>query len=58
MYLQGYHQVVARRLKSITANELEISDIYSLLDWLHNTYRRYPLVQGVFDLRCFNRLSS
>lgn len=40
MYLQGYHQAVARRLRSIADNELEINDIYSLLDWLHNTYRR------------------
>lgn len=46
VYLQGYHQAVARRLKSITANELEIGDIYSLLDWLHNTYRRLALVPG------------
>lgn len=40
VYLQGYHHAVARRLKSIADHELEISDIYSLLDWLHNTYRR------------------
>lgn len=40
VYLQGYHQAVARRLKSITDRELQIGDIYSLLDWLHNTYRR------------------
>uniref|UniRef100_H3BVJ9 Exocyst complex component 3 like 2 n=1 Tax=Tetraodon nigroviridis TaxID=99883 RepID=H3BVJ9_TETNG len=40
VYLQGYHQAVARRLRSIADNELEINDIYSLLDWLHNTYRR------------------
>ncbi|TNN01394.1 tumor necrosis factor alpha-induced protein 2 [Takifugu flavidus] len=40
VYLQGYHQAVARRLKSISDNELDISDIYSLLDWLHNIYKR------------------
>ncbi|XP_034005214.1 tumor necrosis factor alpha-induced protein 2 [Trematomus bernacchii] len=40
VYVQSYHQAVARRLESITDNQLEISDVYSLLDWLHNMYNR------------------
>ncbi|XP_035477740.2 tumor necrosis factor alpha-induced protein 2 isoform X1 [Scophthalmus maximus] len=40
VYVQSYHQAVARRLGSITDNQLEITDIYSLLDWLHNIYDR------------------
>lgn len=47
VYLQGYHQAVARRLKSISDNELDITDIYSLLDWLHNIYKRYTQFQFV-----------
>ncbi|KAM9853191.1 exocyst complex component 3-like protein 2 [Aulostomus maculatus] len=40
VYVQSYHQAVARRLQAITDNQLEITDIYSLLDWLHNVYNR------------------
>ncbi|KAL6104913.1 exoc3l2 [Pungitius sinensis] len=40
VYMQSYHQAVARRLEAITENTLEITDIYSLLDWLHNIYAR------------------
>nr|XP_040045235.1 tumor necrosis factor alpha-induced protein 2 [Gasterosteus aculeatus aculeatus] len=40
VYVQSYHQAVARRLEAITEKTLEISDIYSLLDWLHNIYAR------------------
>ncbi|XP_069029214.1 tumor necrosis factor alpha-induced protein 2-like isoform X1 [Embiotoca jacksoni] len=40
VYVQSYHQAVSRRLTSITDNQLEITDIYSLLDWLHNIYNR------------------
>lgn len=39
--MQSYHQAVARRLQAITDKQLEITDIYSLLDWLHNIYSRY-----------------
>lgn len=56
MYLQAYHQAVARRLKSIADGELEIRDIYSLLDWLHNTYTRY--VSPGLDLRSFRSFRS
>lgn len=41
VYLQSYHQAVSRRLQAITDKQLEITDIYSLLDWLHNIYHRY-----------------
>ncbi|CAN9510853.1 unnamed protein product [Ophioblennius macclurei] len=40
VYVESYHQAVARRLTAITDNQLEITDIYSLLDWLHNIYNR------------------
>ncbi|TMS01172.1 Exocyst complex component 3-like protein 2 [Larimichthys crocea] len=40
VYVESYHQAVARRLQAITDNQLEITDIYSLLDWLHNIYNR------------------
>lgn len=45
MYVQSYHQAVARRLEAITDHQLEITDIYSLLDWLHNIYNRYTHTQ-------------
>ncbi|XP_056140009.1 exocyst complex component 3-like protein 2 [Lampris incognitus] len=40
VYVQSYHQAVARTLEAITNDQLQISDIYSLLDWLHNIYNR------------------
>lgn len=40
VYLQGYHQALARTLKSITDQDLDMTDIYSLLDWLYNIYQR------------------
>lgn len=40
VYVQSYHQAVARQLEAITDNQMEITDIYSLLDWLHNIYDR------------------
>ncbi|KAG7225918.1 hypothetical protein INR49_018519 [Caranx melampygus] len=36
----SYHQAVAKQLEAITDNQMEITDIYSLLDWLHNIYDR------------------
>ncbi|MBN3310012.1 EX3L2 protein, partial [Amia calva] len=44
VYLQSYHQAVARRLRELTSSPLPITDIYSLLDWLHNSYDREVLV--------------
>lgn len=41
VYVESYHQAAAGRLKAIADNQLEITDIYSLLDWLHNIYNRY-----------------
>ncbi|XP_017550298.1 tumor necrosis factor alpha-induced protein 2 [Pygocentrus nattereri] len=40
VYVQSYHQAVTRRLQAITNGELQITDIYSLLDWLYNIYNR------------------
>ncbi|XP_017297577.3 exocyst complex component 3-like protein 2 [Kryptolebias marmoratus] len=38
VYVESYHQAVTSRLKVITDEQLEKTDIYSMLDWLHNTY--------------------
>ncbi|XP_051535381.1 tumor necrosis factor alpha-induced protein 2 [Myxocyprinus asiaticus] len=40
VYTQSYHQAVTRRLQAITNEDLQITDIYSLLDWLYNIYNR------------------
>lgn len=41
VYMQSYHKAVAKRLKSITCGPIQITDIYSLLDWIYNIYNRY-----------------
>lgn len=43
VYAHSYHLAVTRRLQNITSRELEISDIYALLDWLYNIYERYVM---------------
>uniref|UniRef100_A0A3P9A9T1 Exocyst complex component 3-like 2a n=1 Tax=Esox lucius TaxID=8010 RepID=A0A3P9A9T1_ESOLU len=40
VYVQSYHQAVARRLGVITSSQLQITDVYSLLDWFYNIYNR------------------
>ncbi|KAK0154586.1 Tumor necrosis factor alpha-induced protein 2 [Merluccius polli] len=40
VYVESYHQAVARRLEGVTKDQLQISDIYSLLDWFYNIYNR------------------
>ncbi|KAJ7990288.1 hypothetical protein DPEC_G00298760 [Dallia pectoralis] len=40
VYVQSYHQAVTRRMRSIADGPLQITDIYSLLDWLYNIYNR------------------
>lgn len=40
VYTQSYHQAVTRCLQAITDGDLQITDIYSLLDWLYNIYNR------------------
>uniref|UniRef100_A0A672LC15 Tumor necrosis factor alpha-induced protein 2-like n=1 Tax=Sinocyclocheilus grahami TaxID=75366 RepID=A0A672LC15_SINGR len=40
VYTQSYHQAVTRRLQAITNGDQQITDIYSLLDWLYNIYNR------------------
>ncbi|XP_061682911.1 tumor necrosis factor alpha-induced protein 2 [Syngnathoides biaculeatus] len=45
VYTRSYHQAVARRLQAITEQQLQITDIYSLLDWLYNIYNRDVLAK-------------
>ncbi|KAG7470737.1 hypothetical protein MATL_G00117100 [Megalops atlanticus] len=40
VYVQSYHQAIARRLQKITSSPLQVADIYSLLDWIYNIYDR------------------
>ncbi|XP_062309512.1 exocyst complex component 3-like [Osmerus eperlanus] len=40
VYVQSYHRAVARRLRNITSCPLQITDVYSLLDWFYNIYNR------------------
>ncbi|KAJ3591426.1 hypothetical protein NHX12_009371 [Muraenolepis orangiensis] len=40
VYVESYHQAVARRLEGVTKDQLQISDTYSLLDWFYNIYNR------------------
>ncbi|KAM9318162.1 exocyst complex component 3-like protein 2 isoform 1-T2 [Pholidichthys leucotaenia] len=40
VYVESYHRAVARRLTAITDEQLQTTDIYSLLDWLCNIYNR------------------
>ncbi|KAL0994652.1 hypothetical protein UPYG_G00125360 [Umbra pygmaea] len=40
VYVQSYHLAVARRLNIITSSQLQITDVYSLLDWFYNIYNR------------------
>lgn len=40
VYVHSYHHAVTCRLRTITNRELQITDIYSLLDWLYNIYDR------------------
>ncbi|XP_016357289.1 uncharacterized protein LOC107700224 [Sinocyclocheilus anshuiensis] len=41
VYMQSYHRAVAKRLKTITSGPIQITDTYSLLDWIYNIYNRY-----------------
>uniref|UniRef100_A0AAY4C5D0 Exocyst complex component 3-like protein 2 n=1 Tax=Denticeps clupeoides TaxID=299321 RepID=A0AAY4C5D0_9TELE len=40
VYLQSYHRAAARRLKTVTGVQLQITDTYALLDWVYNIYSR------------------
>ncbi|XP_058484403.1 exocyst complex component 3 [Solea solea] len=40
VYLESYHRAVAKRLQTITSGPLQITDVYSLLDWFYNIYNR------------------
>ena len=41
VYVESYHRVVAKRLRTITSGPLQITDVYSLLDWFYNIYNRH-----------------
>ncbi|KAM9468835.1 exocyst complex component 3-like protein 2 isoform 1-T3 [Clarias gariepinus] len=40
VYVNSYHQAITCRLQTIANGDLQITDIYSLLDWLYNKYDR------------------
>lgn len=40
VYVESYHRAVAKRLRTITCGPLQITDVYSLLDWFYNIYNR------------------
>ncbi|RVE64325.1 hypothetical protein OJAV_G00145110 [Oryzias javanicus] len=40
VYVESYHQATAKRLRVITSGPLQITDVYSLLDWFYNTYNK------------------
>ncbi|XP_034746286.1 exocyst complex component 3 [Etheostoma cragini] len=40
VYVDSYHRAVAKRLRNITSGPLQITDVYSLLDWFYNIYNR------------------
>ncbi|XP_006808663.1 tumor necrosis factor alpha-induced protein 2-like [Neolamprologus brichardi] len=40
VYVESYHRAVAKRLHTITSGPLQITDVYSLLDWFYNIYNR------------------
>ncbi|KAL1274991.1 hypothetical protein QQF64_027805 [Cirrhinus molitorella] len=40
VYMQSYHRAVAKRLKTVTSGPIQITDTYSLLDWIYNIYNR------------------
>lgn len=40
VYVESYHRAVAKRLQTITSGPLQITDVYSLLDWFYNIYNR------------------
>lgn len=40
VYVESYHRAVAKRLRTITSGPLQVTDVYSLLDWFYNIYNR------------------
>ncbi|XP_055055683.2 exocyst complex component 3-like protein 2 [Misgurnus anguillicaudatus] len=60
VYMQSYHRAVAKRLKSITCGPIQITDIYSLLDWIYNIYNRDVLAtvgaMGTIDCEALDPL--
>lgn len=48
VYVESYHQGVAKRLRTITSGPLQITDVYALLDWFFNIYNRWGRNHGSF----------
>lgn len=44
VYVESYHRAVAKRLRTITSGPLQITDVYSLLDWFYNIYNRLVMI--------------
>lgn len=60
VYVESYHRAVAKRLQTITSGPLQITDVYSLLDWFYNIYTRYlfpPSSTVQFNKVLFNCMS-
>lgn len=62
VYVESYHQATAKRLRTITSGPLQITDVYSLLDWFYNVYNRYVMTQHADKCStcssCFNEKCS
>lgn len=48
VYVESYHQAVAKRLRTVTSGPLQITDVYALLDWFFNIYNRSDRNQWPF----------
>lgn len=53
VYVESYHRAVANRLRTITSGPLQITDVYSLLDWFYNIYNRYGTLMDC-EQECFH----
>ena len=58
VYVESYHRAVAKRLRTITGGPLQITDVYSLLDWFYNIYNRYVPALYVVQLERLTPSSS
>ncbi|XP_054902838.1 tumor necrosis factor alpha-induced protein 2 [Poeciliopsis prolifica] len=71
VYVESYHQAVAKRLRTITSGPLQITDVYSLLDWFYNIYNRdvlgtigtstaihYPALEPILPQQTVDRLEE
>ncbi|KAK0149015.1 Exocyst complex component 3-like protein 2 [Merluccius polli] len=64
VYVESYHRVVAKRLRTITSGPLQITDVYSLLDWdvLGNigasTHINYSHLEPILSQETVDRLEQ